>query len=111
MARSANISKYWVVCVDGAFALLASNVYIMLTPSIGLCLMPSTTSGCLMCAASRMVGTTSMTWWNWVRMPPLSLMTAGQDMAMPWRVPPKWETICLVQENGVSNAQAQPMDM
>ena len=54
--------------------------------------------------ASRMVGTMSMTWWNWLRMPPLSLMTFGHEIAMPWRVPPKCDAICLVQENGVSNA-------
>ena len=27
---------------------------------------------------------------------------------MPCRMPPKWEAICLVQLNGVSNAQVQP---
>jgi hypothetical protein len=55
----------------------------MLTPSIGLCLMPSTTVGCLMPAASSTVGTTSITWWNWWRMPPLSLITFGHAIAMP----------------------------
>ena len=40
-------------------------------------------------AASRMVGTMSITWANWLRMPPLSVMTLGQAMAMPCRVPPK----------------------
>ena len=30
---------------------------------------------------------------------------------MPWRTPPKCEAICLVQENGVSKAQAQPTAM
>ena len=99
------------MCVEGAFAFFLSKVYIMLTPSIGLCLMPSTIFGCLICAASRMVGTISMTWWNWLRMPPLSVITFGHEIAMPCRVPPKCDTICLVQENGVSNAQAQPIDM
>jgi hypothetical protein len=87
-----------------AFAFLLSKVYIMLTPSIGLYLMPSTTCGCLTPAAWRIVGTTSITWWNWWRMPPLSLMTFGHEIAMPWRTPPKCDAICLVHENGVSNA-------
>ena len=78
----------------------------MLTPSIGFCGMPSTTSGAGMPVASRIVGTMSMMWWNWLRMPPLSVMRPGHAMAMPWRTPPKCEAICLVQENGVSNAQA-----
>ena len=29
----------------------------------------------------------------------------GQEIAMPCRVPPKCEAICLVQVNGVSKAQ------
>ncbi len=78
----------------------------MLTPSIGLCLMPSTTFGCLILAASRIVGTMSITWWNWWRMPPLSLITFGHEIAMPCLMPPKCEAICLVHENGVSNAHA-----
>src|SRR5262249_45078950 len=45
MAWSPIISKYCVVCVQGASAFFASNVYIMLTPSIGFCGMPSTRSG------------------------------------------------------------------
>ena len=46
----------------------------------------------------------SITWWNWVRMPPTSLMWPGQEIAMPWRVPPKCDATCLVHLNGVSNA-------
>ena len=61
----------------------------MLTPSIGFCLMPSTFSGAGIPAASRIVGTTSITWWNWLRMPPLSLMRAGQEMTAPLRLPPR----------------------
>jgi hypothetical protein len=38
MARLPIISKYCVVRVGGAVAFFASNVYVMLTPSIGLCL-------------------------------------------------------------------------
>jgi len=40
-------------------------------------------------------------------MPPLSVIAFGQEIAIPWRVPPKCETICLVQEKGVSKAHAQ----
>src|SRR3974390_3154304 len=105
MAWSPIISKYWVVCLEGASAFFGSNVYIMLTPSIGFCGMPSTMSGAFMAVASRMVGTISMTWWNWWRMPPLSLIAFGQEIATPWRTPPKCDAICLVHENGVSNAQ------
>src|SRR5262245_47547406 len=106
MARSPNISKYCVLCVEGAFAFFLSNVYRMLTPSIGFCGIPLTTFGAPIFVASRIVGTMSITWWNWWRIPPLSVMTFGHEIAMPWRVPPKWETICLVHANGVSNAHA-----
>ena len=83
----------------------------MLTPSIGFCSRPSTTFGAGMPVASRMVGTMSMTWWNCQRMPPLSLMRAGQEMAMPCLVPPKCEATSLVQENGVSKAQVHGIAM
>jgi hypothetical protein len=33
-------------------------------------------------------------------------MTAGHEIAVPWRTPPKCDAICLVHENGVSNAHA-----
>jgi hypothetical protein len=39
--------------------------------------------------ASRIVGTMSMMWWNWLRTPPASLMRAGHEIARPCRVPPK----------------------
>ena len=68
----------------------------MLTPSIGFCEMPATVAGAATPVASRIVGTTSITWWNWLRMPPASLMRAGQAIAMPLRVPPKCEATCLV---------------
>ena len=80
----------------------------MLTPSIGFCGIPFTLFGIWMPVASRIVGTMSITWWNWVRMPPASLMRAGQEIAMPWRVPPKCEATCLVHLNGVPKAHAQP---
>ncbi len=44
-------------------------------------------------------------------MPPVSLMRAGQEIAMPWRVPPKCEATCLVHLNGVSKAQDQATAM
>ena len=83
----------------------------MLTPSIGFCLMPLTMSGALMPAASRMVGTMSMTWWNCVRIPPTSVIWPGQEMAKPCRVPPKCDATCFVHLKGVSNAQDQPTAM
>jgi len=45
MARLPSISKYCVVCRVGALALALSQVYAMLTPSMGSCLMPSIVSG------------------------------------------------------------------
>ena len=77
----------------------------MLTPSIGFWAMPSTITGADRPADSKIVGTMSMKWWNWWRIPPASLMRLGQAMAVPWRTPPKCDATCLVQENGVSNAQ------
>ena len=88
-------------------AFAASKVYARLVPSMGDCAMPSTVSGARMPAASRMVGTMSITWWNWSRVPPRSLIRAGQEMAMPWRTPPKCEATCLVQLKGVLKAQLQ----
>ena len=83
----------------------------MLTPSIGFCWMPLTMSGAWMPAASRMVGTMSITWWNWVRIPPTSLIWPGQEIASPCRVPPKCDATCLVHLKGVSNAQDHATDI
>ena len=83
----------------------------MLTPSIGFWAMPFTVCGASMPVASRIVGTMSITWWNWLRTPPWSVMWPGQDITMPCRVPPKCEAICLVHLNGVSKAQDQATDM
>ena len=83
----------------------------MLTPSIGFCAMPLTVSGAWMPAASRIVGTMSMMWWNCERMPPTSLMWPGHEMAMPCLVPPKNDATCLVHLNGVSKAQDHATDM
>lgn len=55
----------------------------MLTPSIGLCATPLTITGAWIPAAWRMVGTMSITWWNWLRIAPASLMRLGQAIAMP----------------------------
>src|SRR5438094_4850240 len=104
MPRLLTISKYWVLRVEGALALALSKVYAMLTPSIGACLMPLTVCGALMPVASRIVGAMSMMWWNWVRMPPASLMRFGQAIAMPCLVPPKCDATSLVHLKGVSNA-------
>jgi hypothetical protein len=43
-------------------------------------------------------------------MPPLSLIFAGHEIAVPCFVPPKNDAICLVHLKGVSKAQAQPME-
>jgi hypothetical protein len=51
--------------------------------------MPLTITGAGMPVASRMVGTMSIMWWNWVRMAPASLIRFGQAIAMPCRVTPK----------------------
>src|SRR5271166_4859203 len=104
MPRLAIISKYWVLRADATVVFALPNVYAMLTPSTGFCLMPSTNSGALIPVASRIVGTISMMWWNWLRMPPASLIRAGHEIARPCRVPPKCDAICLVHLNGVSNA-------
>ena len=83
----------------------------MLTPSMGFWPMPLTETGAGRPVASRTVGTMSMKWWNWLRMPPASLILFGHAMHMPCLVPPKCEAICLVHLNGVSNAQVQPTAM
>src|SRR5882724_1744217 len=111
MARLPNISKYWVVRVDAAVAFALSQVYAMLTPSMGFCAIPLTIDGAWTPTASRMVGTMSIMWWNWLRIPPVSLMRLGQAMAIPWRVPPKCDATCLVHLNGVSKAHDHATDM
>src|SRR4051812_8899914 len=109
MPRLPNISKYCVLRVEGAS--LLSHEYAMLVPSMGCCVIPLTMTGAWIVVASRTVGTTSIMWWNWCRMPPASLMRFGHAMHMPWRVPPKCEAICLVHLNGVSNAHDHATDM
>jgi hypothetical protein len=73
--------------------------------------MPSTITGAGMPVTSSRVGTMSITWPNWVRMPPASVMCPGHEIAMPWRVPPKKDGTCFVHLNGVSKAQVQPTAM
>src|SRR5215469_49636 len=111
MARLPNISKYCVLRFDGALAFALSKVYTILTPSIGFCLIPLTMSGALTPAASKIVGTMSIMWWNWLRMLPTSLIWPGHEMHMPCRVPPKCDATCLVHLNGVSKAHDHPTDM
>src|SRR5437867_4470658 len=52
----------------------------MLTPSTGFCATPLMLAGDCTPTASRMVGAMSMTWWNCVRMPPVSLMRFALDV-------------------------------
>ncbi len=80
----------------------------MLTPSSGRCWMPLTWVGCGSPAASRMVGATSMTWWNWLRISPWAANPCGQCTIVPLRVPPQCEATCFVHWYGVSIACAQP---
>src|SRR5262249_35083779 len=72
----------------------------MLTPSIGFWVTPFTCTGCGMPAASRIVGSTSITWWNCQRMPPLSLIFAGEEVGVPCLVAQKYAGIFLVHLNG-----------
>jgi hypothetical protein len=76
MPRLQSISKYCVSCRSAAFA--SSNVYTMLTPCSGSCMTPLTMVGSGSPAASRTVGATSITWWNWFRISPLALTLRGQ---------------------------------
>src|SRR3954469_9110325 len=61
----------------------------MLTPSIGFCPMPLTVIGSGSPAASRMVGATSITWWNCQRHSPFVLIPFGHWTIVPLRVPPQ----------------------
>ncbi len=83
----------------------------MLTPSIGACAVPFTTFGSGSLAASRTVGATSITWWNWARTSPFDRIPFGQWATMPLRVPPKLDATCFVHSNGASSATAQPAAM
>jgi hypothetical protein len=50
----------------------------------------------------------SITWVNWLRMPPFSLIPFGQCTTTPLRVPPQCEATCLVHWYGEFIAHAQP---
>ena len=82
----------------------------MLTPWIGICCTPFTLIGCGTPAASRIVGATSMTWWNCVRISPRAPNPFGQWTIVPVRVPPQCEATCLVHWYGVSMACAHPTE-
>ena len=99
-------SKYWVV--RRPLALASSKEYSIETPSIGFWGMPFTTLGSGILHASSIVGTTSITWWNWVRISPFALIPLGQWTTIGLRVPPKWLATCLVHWKGASIAHAQP---
>ena len=60
----------------------------MLTPSIGRWSMPLTRVGSGTPTHSRMVGAMSMRWWNWRRMPPVSVIRAGQEITAAVLQPP-----------------------
>ena len=79
----------------------------MLTPSIGFCSIPLTDVGSAMPAASRIVGTRSITWWNWLRSSPRAAIPPGHEIAIPLREPPKWDATCFIHWNGASSAHAQ----
>ena len=70
--------------------------------------MPFTTFGSGRPAASRMVGATSITWPNCVRISPFARIRFGQDTTRPLRVPPKSEATCFIHPKGASKATAQP---
>ena len=80
----------------------------MLVPSYGLCCTPLTIVGSGSPAASSTVGARSMTWLNWLRMPPFSLIPFGQCTIVPLRVPPQCDATCLVHWYGEFIAHAQP---
>ncbi|MNP66638.1 hypothetical protein D3C76_1623690 [compost metagenome] len=75
---------------------------------MGFCAMPLTVVGSLICAASRMVGTISLTWLNWLRNPPRSVIPFGHVITIGLRVPPRCDATVFVHLNGVSIAHAQP---
>ena len=75
---------------------------------MGICGTPLTDLGSGRPAASRIVGATSITCPNCVRISFFALMPFGQETTMPLRVPPKSEGTCFIQPNGLSKATAQP---
>ena len=58
--------------------------------------------------AFKMVGTMSITWWNWWRISPFALIPRGQWTTSGLRVPPKC-VYCLHSLKGVLPASAHPI--
>ena len=58
---------------------------------MGSCSIPSTDVGAGIPATSRIMGATSITWANWERSPPASVMRSGQCTTRGLRVPPRCE--------------------
>ena len=98
-------SKYWVRRPSTPGSVNEASID---WPSTGICSMPFTMAGASMPAAARMVGARSMTWWNWSRSPPASVMCRGHETAKPLRVPPKCDATCFIHWNGASRAHAHP---
>src|SRR5579871_1043806 len=106
MARLLMISKYCRSRIG--FALASVKVDRNETPSIGFCVTPSTILGVGNWAAASIVGRTSIKWANWVRVPPVSLIFAGQETTIGLREPPKCDATCFTHWKGALPAQAQP---
>jgi hypothetical protein len=83
------------------------KVEAMLVPCSGIWATPRRMAGASMPASSRMVGVTSIAWWNWWRSPPGSSMPAGQCTMNGTRTPPPW-VLPLYRLSGVFEAWAQP---
>ena len=105
MDRLPSISKYCVL--RGAGASASSKVGRSEAPSIGCCGTPSTSSGGAMPTASRMVGSRSMAWQNWLRTCPRAAMPFGQCAISGVRTPPS-QANRFHRRNGVFPAHAQP---
>ena len=104
MPRLAMVSKYCCVRCSGAAPSVSDARNDV--PCIGSCSMPSTVSGSVMPAMSRIVGAMSMTWVNCGRKPRASCMPSGQCTTIGLRVPPRCEPTCLPHWNGVFPAHA-----
>ena len=99
------VSKY--CCVRYSGVLGSMSAALKSTPCIGSCSMPSTVLGSGIPAAVRIVGATSITWVNWVRISSTRSMCPGQLSTIGLRVPPRCDPTCLPHLNGVFPAHAQ----
>jgi hypothetical protein len=79
----------------------APNILLILTDDVGFGA-PSTFGGIIPTPAMDRIAANGLRYTNF--------HFAGQEIAMPCFVPPKYDGICLVHLYGVSNAQAQPTD-